>query len=42
MALEQPRRGVQQERQDHAVGLGQIERPFQGPFGGAGVAERVP
>jgi len=26
MALEQPRREVQQERQEHAVGFGQIER----------------
>jgi hypothetical protein len=42
MALQQPRRGVQQERQEHAVGLGQIERPFQRALGGGMIAERVP
>jgi len=30
---------VQQEPQEHAVGFGDIERAFQGVFGGAGVAE---
>ena len=42
LALEQRRAGVQQERQERAVGLGEIERALQGAVGGAGVAERVP
>ena len=42
VALEQARRGVQQERQQHAVGLGDIERALQGALGGAGITERVP
>jgi hypothetical protein len=41
-AVEQARRGMQQERQQQAVGLGQIQRAFQSAVGGAGVAERVP
>ena len=42
MALEQARRGLEQEQQERAVGLGQIERALQGALGGARVAERVP
>jgi len=34
--------GRQQERDEHFVGLGQIERPLQGAFGGTPVAEHVP
>ena len=41
MSLEQLRRGVDQELNERAVGLGDIERPLKGPAGGAGVAERV-
>jgi hypothetical protein len=41
MALEQPRRGVKQERQDQSVGFGELERLLEGAFGGTGVAERV-
>ena len=32
----------QQERQEDAIAFGQIERAFQCPVSGAGVAERVP
>ncbi len=42
VALEQARRRLEEERQQHAVGLGQIERALQGALGGAGVAKRVP
>ena len=42
VALEQARRGLEQEEQQQAVGLGQIERALQGPLGGGWVAERVP
>ena len=41
VALEQPRRRVQQEREDRAVGLGEIEGALQGAPGGGLVAERV-
>ena len=41
MALEQVRRGIQQEKPKDPFGLGQIERQFQGLLGRAGVAERV-
>ena len=42
MALDKAWRGVQQEQRERAVGLGEAERAFQGPVGGALVAERVP
>jgi hypothetical protein len=40
VALEQ-RCGMQQEGQEHAVGLGEVKRALQRMRGGAGVAERV-
>ena len=42
LALEQVRCRVQQEPQQRAVGLGQIQRALQGAPGGGRVAERVP
>jgi hypothetical protein len=42
VAVEQARRGMQQERQQQAVGFGQVQRAFQSAVGGAGVAERIP
>jgi hypothetical protein len=42
LALEQARRGVQQEPQERPFGLGQIERALQGTSRGGLVAERVP
>ena len=42
IALEQARRGVQQEQRQEAVGFRKVKRPFQGPPGGSRVAERVP
>ncbi len=41
VTLEQARRGVQQERQQGAVGLGDLERALQGASGGGSVAQRV-
>jgi hypothetical protein len=42
VALEQARRGVQQERQEGTVRFGQIERALEGPPGGGRIAECVP
>jgi hypothetical protein len=42
MALDQARRGVQQEQREGPVGLDEVERAFQGPIGGLLVTERVP
>jgi hypothetical protein len=42
MVLEQPRNGMHQERQDRAVGFGDVQRALQGAAGGTGVAQRVP
>ena len=42
VALEQARRGVQQEPQQRAVGFGQVQRALKGAPGGGRVAERVP
>jgi hypothetical protein len=39
MALEQPRRGVMQERQEHAVRLGEVERGFERARGSTPVAD---
>jgi hypothetical protein len=41
VALEQSRRGVQEEREEHGVGLGDIERALEGAAGGGRVAEGV-
>ena len=41
MPLEQRRGGIQEERQEYAVGFGDIQRPFQGTSGGGLVAQRV-
>ena len=41
MAPEQFRRGVEQERQKHALGLGEVESMLEGAPGGARVAEGV-
>ena len=41
MPLEQRRGGIQEERQDYAVGLGDIQRPLQDTSGGGLVAQRV-
>jgi hypothetical protein len=42
MTLQQTRRSVQQEQGESAVRLGQAEPAFEGPAGGALLAERVP
>src|SRR5262249_59051088 len=42
VALEQARRGVQQEQRERGVRFGEVERAFQGMPGGGRVAERVP
>jgi len=42
VALEQLRSGMKQEPEERAVGLGEVERAFQGPPSGRPVAERVP
>jgi len=41
MPLEQRRGGIQEERQEYAGGLGDIQRPLQGTSGGGLVAQRV-
>jgi len=41
-ALEQVRRGIQQEPQQRTIGFGQVERALDGAGGGGRVAERVP
>ena len=41
VALEQCRYGVDQERQENAVGPGEVERVPQRLLGGGAVAERV-
>ena len=40
MALEQLRRGLQEERQQDAVGFGELERTLQGALCGGGIATR--
>ena len=42
LALEQARRGVQQEPQERAIGFGQVQRPLHGAPGGGRVAQCVP
>jgi hypothetical protein len=42
MALQQTRRGVQQERQERTVGLGHVQRAFHSTADGALVAEGIP
>ena len=42
LTLEQPRRRVDEEREQHAVRLGGIERALKGASGGVLVAEGVP
>jgi hypothetical protein len=42
MALEQARRGMEQERPERPLGLGQVQRALEGAPGGGRVAERVP
>ena len=41
VALQQCQHGRQQEREEHAVRLGHVERMLQGGFGGGPVAELV-
>lgn len=41
MPLKQPRCGMDQERDEHPVGLGDIKRPLKGTPGGGSVPERV-
>jgi len=41
MPLEQRRGGIQEERQEDAVGLGDIQRSLQDTSGGGLVAQRV-
>ena len=42
VALEEARRGMEQERPERAVGLRQVQRALEGAPGGGRVAERVP
>jgi hypothetical protein len=42
MTIQQAWRGIQREYQQDAVGLGQVERAFQGTPGGGRVAECLP
>jgi hypothetical protein len=42
VSLQQPRRGVDEEGQENAIGLGGIERALKRASGGGRVAERVP
>ena len=41
MPLEQRRGRIQEERQDYAVGVGDVQRPLQDTSGGGLVAQRV-
>lgn len=41
LALEQARRGIEQEQEQRAVGFGEVEGALQGTPGGSRVAERV-
>ena len=41
LAIEQFGRGIDQEREEQALGLGEVEGPLEGTPGGARVAERV-
>jgi hypothetical protein len=42
VALDQSRCGMQQERQEHSVGFGLVQRAFQGTPGRGRVTEHVP
>jgi hypothetical protein len=42
VALQQSRRGVEEQREQHMVGLGEIEGALDRAPGGRYVAERVP